>query len=65
MKSSVHPFLPRLYPIYSCQLKKLGSWILTLVSFPMAFLVVRKIKETNYEDEKVSRLVLFVRFWSG
>jgi hypothetical protein len=24
-----------------------------LVSFPLAFLVIRSIKETNYEDEKV------------
>ncbi|KAF7967169.1 hypothetical protein HWV62_13181 [Athelia sp. TMB] len=30
----------------------LGSWILTLVSFPLAFLVLRTIKETNYEDEQ-------------
>ena len=32
---------------------QLGSWILTLASFPLAFLVVRTIKETNYDDEKV------------
>jgi len=24
-----------------------------LVSFPLAFIVIRSIKETNYEDEKV------------
>jgi MFS family permease len=31
----------------------LGSWILTLISFPLAFLVVRQIKETNYDDENM------------
>jgi len=30
----------------------LGSWILTLFAFPLAFLVIRTIKETNYEDEQ-------------
>ena len=31
----------------------LASWILMLVSYPLAFLVIRTIKETNYEDEVV------------
>ena len=31
----------------------LASWIMLLVSFPLAYLVLRTIKETNYEDEKV------------
>lgn len=31
----------------------LASWIMMLVSFPLAFLVIRTIKETNYEDENV------------
>ncbi|KAH9830102.1 MFS general substrate transporter [Rhodofomes roseus] len=31
----------------------LASWILMLASFPLAFLVLRTIKETNYEDEQV------------
>ena len=31
----------------------LASWILMLVSYPLAFLVIRTIKETNYEDEGV------------
>lgn len=31
----------------------LASWIMMLFSFPLAFLVIRTIKETNYEDEKV------------
>ncbi|OBZ77668.1 UNC93-like protein 2 [Grifola frondosa] len=31
----------------------LASWILMLVSFPFAWLVLRTVKETNYEDEKV------------
>jgi len=31
----------------------LASWIVMLVSFPCAFLVIRTIKETNYEDEKM------------
>ena len=31
----------------------LASWIMMLVSFPLAFLVIRTIKETNYEDEQV------------
>ncbi len=31
----------------------LASWIMMLFSFPLAFLVIRSIKETNYEDEKV------------
>ena len=31
----------------------LASWIMMLVSFPLAFLVIRTIKETNYEDEEV------------
>jgi len=29
----------------------LASWILMLASFPLAFLVIRSVKETNYEDE--------------
>ncbi|KAI0695041.1 MFS general substrate transporter [Cytidiella melzeri] len=31
----------------------LASWIMMLVSFPLAFLVIRSIKETNYEDEQM------------
>ena len=31
----------------------LASWCMMLFSFPLAFLVLRTIKETNYEDEKV------------
>ncbi|TBU47920.1 MFS general substrate transporter [Dichomitus squalens] len=31
----------------------LASWILMLVSFPLAFLVLRTVKETNYDDEQV------------
>ncbi|KAI0747214.1 MFS general substrate transporter [Daedaleopsis nitida] len=31
----------------------LASWTMMLVSFPLAFLVIRTIKETNYDDEKV------------
>ena len=31
----------------------LASWIMMLVSFVPAFLVIRTIKETNYEDEHV------------
>lgn len=31
----------------------LASWSLLLISFPFAFLVLRVVKETNYEDEKV------------
>ena len=31
----------------------LASWIMMLVSFPLAFLVLRTVKETNYEDEQV------------
>lgn len=31
----------------------LASWIMMLVSFPLAFLVIRTIKETTYEEEKV------------
>ena len=31
----------------------LAGWIMLLVSLPLAFLVIRTIKETNYEDEKV------------
>ncbi|KAI0826330.1 MFS general substrate transporter [Irpex lacteus] len=31
----------------------LASWIMMLVSFPLAFLVIRTIKETNYEEEEV------------
>ncbi|KAI0682896.1 major facilitator superfamily domain-containing protein [Cytidiella melzeri] len=31
----------------------LASWIMMLVSFPLAFLVIRTIKETNYEDEEM------------
>ncbi|KAF8580213.1 MFS general substrate transporter [Ramaria rubella] len=29
----------------------LASWVLMLISFPPAFLVIRSIKETNYDDE--------------
>ena len=31
----------------------LASWIMMLVSFPLAWLVIRTIKETNYDDEKM------------
>ncbi|KAF8512978.1 MFS general substrate transporter [Gautieria morchelliformis] len=31
----------------------LASWIMMLVSFPLAFLVIRSIKETNYDDEQM------------
>ncbi|KAH9848983.1 MFS general substrate transporter [Lenzites betulinus] len=31
----------------------LASWILMLFSLPLAYLVIRSVKETNYEDEKV------------
>ncbi|KAF7790590.1 hypothetical protein EIP86_001546 [Pleurotus ostreatoroseus] len=31
----------------------LASWIMMLFSFPLAFLVIRTIKETNYNDEEV------------
>lgn len=31
----------------------LASWIMMLFSFPLAFLVLRTVKETNYEDEEV------------
>ncbi|EIN11279.1 MFS general substrate transporter [Punctularia strigosozonata HHB-11173 SS5] len=31
----------------------LASWILMLASFPLAFLVIRTVKESNYEDEQV------------
>ena len=31
----------------------LASWTMLLFSFPLAFLVLRTVKETNYEDEKV------------
>ena len=30
----------------------LASWIMILVSLPLAWVVVRTVKETNYEDEK-------------
>jgi len=38
---------------------QLGSWVLTLISFPLAFLVIRSVKETNYDDEKVRDLFIF------
>ncbi|OSX63732.1 hypothetical protein POSPLADRAFT_1180600 [Postia placenta MAD-698-R-SB12] len=31
----------------------LASWIMMLASFPLAFLVIRTIKETNYGDEQM------------
>jgi len=31
----------------------LGSWIMMLVSFPLAYLVIRSIKDTNYTEEKM------------
>jgi len=31
----------------------LASWILMLASFPLAFIVIRSVKETNYDDEKM------------
>ncbi|KAI0074220.1 MFS general substrate transporter [Panus rudis PR-1116 ss-1] len=31
----------------------LASWLLMIISYPGAFLVIRTIKETNYEDEEV------------
>ena len=34
--------------------EQLASWALLLVSFPLAFLVLRTVKETNYEDQSVS-----------
>lgn len=33
--------------------EQLASWILMLVSFPLAWLVLRTVKETNYGDEEV------------
>jgi hypothetical protein len=39
-----------LTPCPTCQL---ASWILMLVSFPLAGLVIHSIKETTYDDEKV------------
>jgi hypothetical protein len=38
---------------YRCFPLQLASWIMMLVSFPLAYIVIRTIKETNYEDEKV------------
>jgi hypothetical protein len=32
---------------------QLASWIIMLVSFPLAGLVISTIKETNYQDEQV------------
>ena len=31
----------------------LASWLMMLASFPLAYLVIRTIKETSYEDEQV------------
>ncbi|KZT07911.1 MFS general substrate transporter [Laetiporus sulphureus 93-53] len=31
----------------------LASWIMMLASFPLAFLVLRTVKETNYDDEQM------------
>ena len=31
----------------------LASWIMILISLPLAWIVVRTVKETNYEDEKM------------
>ncbi|PIL26851.1 MFS general substrate transporter [Ganoderma sinense ZZ0214-1] len=31
----------------------LASWLMILVSLPLAWIVVRTVKETNYEDEKM------------
>jgi len=31
----------------------LASWLMMLFSFPLAFLVIHSIKETNYDDEQV------------
>ncbi|KAI0824942.1 MFS general substrate transporter [Trametes gibbosa] len=31
----------------------LASWLMMLASLPLAWLVIRSVKETNYEDEKV------------
>ena len=31
----------------------LASWSMLLVSFPLAFVVLRTIKETNYDDEEM------------
>ncbi|THG93485.1 hypothetical protein EW026_g7763 [Hermanssonia centrifuga] len=43
MDAMLHPLLN----------EHLASWSMLLFSFPLAFLVIRSIKETNYEDEKV------------
>lgn len=32
---------------------QLASWIMMLFSFPLAFLVLRTVKETNYDQEEV------------
>lgn len=34
-------------------LLQLASWIMMLASFPLAFVVIRSIKETNYNDEQM------------
>ena len=31
----------------------LASWLMMLASFPFAWAVIRTVKESNYEDEKV------------
>lgn len=32
---------------------QLASWIMMLASFPLAFLVIRTVKQTNYDQEEV------------
>ncbi|CCM01346.1 uncharacterized protein FIBRA_03396 [Fibroporia radiculosa] len=38
----------------------LASWMLLVVSFPLAFWVIHSIKETNYDDEKASLIMVYV-----
>jgi hypothetical protein len=62
------PFLNEIVRYIRCPLplhaevthSQLGSWILILISFPLTFLVIHSIKETNYNDEKVGDLYILV-----
>ena len=49
----------KLVPAQAHFIFQLSGWILTIVSLPLAFLVIRTIKETNYEDEQVSIRIYF------
>ena len=52
LMSSLVSLLSYLYPIFTHFIHQLASWIMLLVSFPLAAWVISTIKDTTYTEEK-------------